>query len=465
MKRFFFYIVVLCGALFFASGLSLAETTLLRGEHTITYDIINPEGVWEIPDYSNDSFSQKIIEADEYSKRVVVSIKLHPLNSKIAFPLPSGIIPNELLPFLKPEKDIQSDNPAIIEAARRITKGATTLTAAVDRIVNFAMDHINYVINTKQDALSALRNGRGSCQGFSNLCVAMLRSLGVPARTAVGYLPPGYDWGISKDYWGVKTHGGGYHMWFEAYYPDTGWTFTDAQHSKNFVDPFHVLMGIPAAGIGSMHEFRKGFVDVDRGTSFTVFDEKNTTEPVDEVPGPEGKKLLGRVSQDFIAKGAVRGTIADEGGKPIKGAQVVIWKGSQGRVMPAREDGRYGIVGLKKGSVHLTFKAIGYAPVEHYLELGDVEDRILNVTLEPGAQISGKVVCEGGRLPKGTTVTLWEEGRGTVAEVGKDGSFEFPSVGEGEYVLTVKADGLKGDPAKVTVKKGETKEIVMTVHP
>jgi len=133
--------------------------------------------------------------------------------------------------------------------------------------------------------------------------------------------------------------------------------------------------------------------------------------------------------------------------------------------MPAREDGRYGIVGLKKGSVHLTFKAVGYAPVEHYLELGDVEDRILNVTLEPGAQIAGRVVCGGARLPKGTTVTLWEEGRGTVAEVGKDGSFEFPSVGEGEYVLTVKADGLKGDPAKVTVKKGETKEIVMTVHP
>jgi hypothetical protein len=50
-----------------------AGLKVLEGEHTVIYDIVNPRGVAFIPDYSNESFEQKVISQDEFSKRVQVN--------------------------------------------------------------------------------------------------------------------------------------------------------------------------------------------------------------------------------------------------------------------------------------------------------------------------------------------------------------------------------------------------------
>ena len=62
---------------------------VLEGEHTVVYDIVNPRGVAFIPDYANESFEQKVLSQDEFSKRVQVTSKMHPLKTRIAYPVPA----------------------------------------------------------------------------------------------------------------------------------------------------------------------------------------------------------------------------------------------------------------------------------------------------------------------------------------------------------------------------------------
>src|SRR5512146_2984355 len=88
-----------------------ASLKILEGEHTVVYDIVNPRGVAFIPDYSNESFDQKVLSQDEFSKRVQVTAKMHPLTTRIAFPVPAGAIPSSAVQYLQPEKDRQSDDP------------------------------------------------------------------------------------------------------------------------------------------------------------------------------------------------------------------------------------------------------------------------------------------------------------------------------------------------------------------
>jgi hypothetical protein len=66
IKHFFaFNIIIILSVL---SGSAGASLRVLDGEHTVIYDIVNPRGVAFIPDYSNESFKQKVVNLDEFSK-------------------------------------------------------------------------------------------------------------------------------------------------------------------------------------------------------------------------------------------------------------------------------------------------------------------------------------------------------------------------------------------------------------
>lgn len=361
------------------SGAALADTKVLSGKHTIIYDIVNPLGVEFLPNYANNSYSQKVLQQDEFSKRVIIEVNLSPLNSRVPFPIPSQQLSSEVRSFLNPEKNIPVNEEGIAAQAKRLVQNARTVPEAASAILNWIVDNFTYDAgpNTPQDGRSVFFTKRGSCVGYTNLAIAMLRSVGIPARYVHGYLPPGYDWGISKKYWGVQISGGGYHAWVEVYYPDIGWTFSDLLHSKNFVDPFHVLRYTDGVNLNPRN-ILGGSLDVEEATTFTIFKEENATLAIDQLPSPQ-KDILGRQDggQQF---GTIYGLIKDPAGTPIPKGSMVLWEGNRGKVIPF-ERGVYALLGLQTGTYRVTIRADGYREVEKNLQATQGEVKNLDIVI------------------------------------------------------------------------------------
>ncbi len=379
-KRILLTCLGACGWVFLLGGTdAIPASKVLTGRHAIIYDIVNPTGVEFLPNYSNNSFSQKVIQEDEFSKRVLIEIDLSSLNSKSAFPIPQ--LSGSLRPFLNAERDIPAGETGIAAQAKNLVRESRSVHEAVTAVFNWIVDERNYDASrgTPQDGRSVFYNRRGSCVGYSNLSIAMLRSVGIPARYAHGYLPPGYEWGISKKYWGVQISGGGYHGWVEVYYPDAGWCFSDLLHSKNFVDPFHVLRYIDGINLNPRN-IQGGSLDVEEATTFTIFQEENATLAVDQLPFPK---------KDFLARqwgpqqfGTIHGVVKDRSGKPVPKGNLTLWQGMEGRIFPL-ENGVYSLVGLEEGTYRVTIKAEGYKEMEKTLKAKKGEVSRIELILDP----------------------------------------------------------------------------------
>ncbi len=97
---------------------------MFEGEHTVVYDIVNARGVAFIPDYANESFTQKVENLDEFSKRVTVTSKMAPLRTRVPFPVSLQHIPAAVSRYLLPERDRQSQDPDIVRMAEEVTRGS-----------------------------------------------------------------------------------------------------------------------------------------------------------------------------------------------------------------------------------------------------------------------------------------------------------------------------------------------------
>lgn len=76
----------------------------------------------------------------------------------------------------------------------------------------------------RQDINGFLFDSRaGNCEYFATAMVLMLRTLGIPARLAVGFLSS--DWNAYGNFYDVRQSDA--HAWVEAYLPENGWTTFD----------------------------------------------------------------------------------------------------------------------------------------------------------------------------------------------------------------------------------------------
>ena len=90
--------------------------------------------------------------------------------------------------------------------------------AALSRLGEWLRAHVEYETGTTSVSTTAaevLRAGRGVCQDFAHLGIAVLRAAGIPARYASGYLYPDELGGVVGE-----THQGESHAWLEAWVGD-----------------------------------------------------------------------------------------------------------------------------------------------------------------------------------------------------------------------------------------------------
>lgn len=201
---------------------SVQERTDAYGNRILTL-------IWQTP-------SGEIQLVSEYDVRA--SVEFAPVPATAPYPLPASAIPAEAAPYVKPSEQVQSEDKELQALAAQLVKGASTEGEAVTRILHWVVDHLHYTLEpAAYDALSTKREGKGNCQNYTHLALALLRAAGVPARMVRGRTLE-KPWEVDEDNgrrrW-TSRWAAGRHAWLEIYYPDQGWLMYDSQAYHLFV--------------------------------------------------------------------------------------------------------------------------------------------------------------------------------------------------------------------------------------
>jgi len=159
------------------------------------------------------------------------------VREKIPFPIEE--MPAEYGIYLQSGDIIDSDNKAITELASRLVEGEDDLFVAVSRLAAWTKNNIRYNLSTltaevSQKASWVLENRQGVCDELTSLFIAMLRSVGIPARFVSGIAYT--DDPQFPEQWGA-------HGWAEVYFPSVGWVPFDVTYGEfGYVDPTHIKL-------------------------------------------------------------------------------------------------------------------------------------------------------------------------------------------------------------------------------
>jgi transglutaminase-like putative cysteine protease len=129
--------------------------------------------------------------------------------------LRSDSLADRFAEYLGPTDYVPRD-PELITIADSLT-GARAPAAAVETVAGFVAAHMSYtpgVTEVSTSALEAFHAQHGVCQDYAHLTLALLRSMGVPARYVSGYLHP------RKDAAKGEVVSGESHAWVEAWAGD-----------------------------------------------------------------------------------------------------------------------------------------------------------------------------------------------------------------------------------------------------
>jgi transglutaminase-like putative cysteine protease len=187
---------------------------------------------------------------DEDTEALGRRIQTHPglryrVVSRVARPDPGGLddafAGRSLAPLARYLELPEDLPPRIPSLARQITRGAPTpyrqILAIQDHLQSFTYDEqaprghgANHIVNFLEETR------RGFCEQFAGSMAVLVRSLGYPARVAVGFLPG--DLG-EDGRWVVTTEH--VHAWVEVYFPGYGWlAFEPTPRGDNPVDPLYL---------------------------------------------------------------------------------------------------------------------------------------------------------------------------------------------------------------------------------
>jgi transglutaminase-like putative cysteine protease len=172
-----------------------------------------------------------------YSAKIKTTNDIVQVKEKIQFPILD--LDEELIQFTQPREIIDSDDEDVIGFAAEIAEGEDDLYVLVHKIAEWTKNNIEYDLSTltaevSQKASWVLDTRQGVCDELTSLFIAMLRSLGVPAKFVSGVAYTESE--LFPDNWG--SHG-----WAEVYFPGFGWVPYDVTYGQfGYIDPTHVKL-------------------------------------------------------------------------------------------------------------------------------------------------------------------------------------------------------------------------------
>jgi hypothetical protein len=159
-----------------------------------------------------------------------------PINKKIPFPIRS--LPNELRKYTQPAPNIDITDEITLQA-NRVVEGKDDLFLVVHSLAEWVETNIDYSLNTvTADAVMSsswvFKERQGVCDELTTLFMAMLRSVGIPAR---------FISGISYTTSTLFDEKWSSHAWTEVYFPDVGWVPFDITYKQfGFIDASHIKL-------------------------------------------------------------------------------------------------------------------------------------------------------------------------------------------------------------------------------
>ncbi len=186
------------------------------------------------------TWNDGLIEPKKFGYTSIVQTKYARLQvkNKIPFPLSANDI-KSYESYTLPTSTIDSNNPKIIKQAAQLAQDEDDLFKLVFKITYWVESNVQYDLSTltasaSQKASWVLDNKKGVCDEMTSLLVAMLRSLGIPARFVSGISYTTSD--LFEENW--QPHG-----WAEVYFPNIGWVSFDPTFGQyGYVDVTHIKL-------------------------------------------------------------------------------------------------------------------------------------------------------------------------------------------------------------------------------
>lgn len=183
---------------------------------------------WQNPkDKINFGYNAKIM-----TKNDIIKVK-----EKIPFPILN--LPEELAPYIEPSEIIDSNDEDVMGFAAELAEGEDDLYEIVNKIAEWTKNNVKYDLSTLTEKVSqkaswVLDYRKGVCDELTSLFIAMLRSLGIPAKFVSGVAYTESE--LFPENWG--SHG-----WAEVYFPGYGWIPFDVTYGQfGYIDPTHVKL-------------------------------------------------------------------------------------------------------------------------------------------------------------------------------------------------------------------------------
>jgi len=139
----------------------------------------------------------------------------------------------DLKKYVEPERLIESDDPVLIDEARKITEGSKDSWEAATRLSKWVSENIRGAVPGGTSAINTYKTREGECGSHSRLLAAFCRAVGIPARLSIGCM-------YSTNYKGSF----GQHAWNEVFMGEAGWISVDATIFENdYIDAGHIRLG------------------------------------------------------------------------------------------------------------------------------------------------------------------------------------------------------------------------------
>jgi transglutaminase superfamily protein len=324
----------------------------------------------ELRPYHGGAFEQSVESAADGKQVRLVS---RPGLVELGTPHPHP----EAGPFLTPVEPLPEEARA---EALRLGSTCTSRRELVEGVLDWLVGRVEVQAGTgpAQEPAEVLARKSGNCVGLTRLAVAMLRSAGVPARSAHAFRLQLRD---------GRVTGGAFHRLLEVEYPEVGWVASDVGRTKNFLPPDTLILAVEGETLGP----EATLVEADPARPFYRSFEcrrwRSELLTLDEQSWPPGRTLSAAWAPGHpLSRAAIVGSLVDE-----PEDVVLVAEGARGRYSASRAGSMFAFSGLGPGSYTILVQTgRGVARSGPWR----VEEReLLRVKLDLGA------LAEGGPAP------------------------------------------------------------------